>query len=84
MNNQGITFQAIFNKATTTVDGAWNVTFSVSQDEAKKIVQLSTLRDTNLQLAVIPIYEDSSGSTDDFLASTEEAINDSIASSINL
>lgn len=52
---QGITFAAIFGKATTTVDGGWNVTFQVSQDHATQLMQLSTLRDTLLQVAVIPV-----------------------------
>jgi hypothetical protein len=54
---KGITFQAIFGKATTTVDGGWNVTFAVSQEEAKQVLQLSQLRDSVLQVAVIPIDE---------------------------
>jgi len=49
----GITFQAIFSKATTTVDGGWNVTFAVTQDEARAILQLAQLRDTLLQVGVV-------------------------------
>lgn len=52
----GITLQALFARATTTVDGGWNITFSVSQAEAKEVMQLSQLRDQVLQLAVVP-YE---------------------------
>lgn len=51
----GLTFAGVFTKATTTVDGGWNVTFSVSQDEAKNILSLSAMRDTLLQVAVIPV-----------------------------
>lgn len=51
--HKGITFQAVFAKATTTVDGGWNVTFSVSQDEAEAILGLATLRDELLQVAVL-------------------------------
>lgn len=54
--NEGITFQGIFSKATTTVDGGWNVTFAVSQDEAQAVLQLAQLRDQILQLAVLPHY----------------------------
>lgn len=52
---EGVTFKAIFSKAQTTPDGGWNLTFSVSDDEAKQVMQVSQLRDTVLQLAVIPI-----------------------------
>lgn len=52
---KGITLQAIFNKATTTADGGWNITFSVSQDEAAQVMQLANMRDDLLQLAVVPI-----------------------------
>lgn len=51
----GVTLQAIFSKASTTVDGGWNITFAVSQDEAKAIMQLSQLREQLVQLAVVPI-----------------------------
>lgn len=51
---QGITLTAVFNKATTTVDGGWNITFSVAQDEVNEVMKLSELRDTLLQLAIIP------------------------------
>lgn len=56
MGEEGaVTFQAIFTKATTTTDGGWNVTFSLSQDEALKVTQLAQLRDMALQVAVVPI-----------------------------
>lgn len=51
----GITLQAMFNKATTTPDGGWNITFSVNQDEAEAIMQLCQMRDTLVQLGIIPI-----------------------------
>jgi hypothetical protein len=51
----GITLQAIFSRATTTVDGGWNITFAVSQEEAKAILQLAQMRDTLMQLACVPI-----------------------------
>jgi hypothetical protein len=53
-SDQAVTFQAIFNKATTTIDGGWNVTLSVSNDEAQRILQLSNMRDQVLQVAIIP------------------------------
>jgi len=45
---------AIFNKATTTVDGGWNLTFSLSQDEADKVMIISQFRDCLLKLCVYP------------------------------
>lgn len=51
----GITFEAIFAKATTTVDGGWNVTFSLNQDESEQIAALSAHRGELLQVAVIPV-----------------------------
>lgn len=55
---EGIVFQSVFSKATTTVDGGWNITFSVSQDDANKVTLLSNFRDVLLQLAVVPIEQD--------------------------
>lgn len=52
---KGLTFLAIFNKATTTIDGGWNVTLSISQEQADTITKLAELRDTVLQVAIIPI-----------------------------
>lgn len=49
-----ISLTAIFNKATTTIDGGWNLTFSVSQDEADKIMIISQLRDCLLKLQILP------------------------------
>jgi len=53
-NDDGITFIATFGKLTTTIDGGWNITFQVSQDEAAQVLQLSEFRDTLLQVAVVP------------------------------
>lgn len=55
--SEGITFSAIFNKATTTVDGGWLVSFQVSQDKAAQIIQIASMRQSVLQVAVIPIGE---------------------------
>lgn len=52
-----VTLKAIFAKATTTVDGGWNLTFAVSADEAPQILQLASMRDMILQLAVLPAEE---------------------------
>lgn len=52
--NDGITFEAIFFKASTTIDGGWQVTFSVNQSEAEKLLQVSQYREEILQVAVVP------------------------------
>lgn len=54
MSESAVTFQAIFSKATTTVDGGWNLTLSVNQEEAEKILQVSAMRDMLLQVAIVP------------------------------
>lgn len=54
MKEDAVTFQAIFTKATTTVDSGWNVTFSVDQSEAQAIIDLSAMRNYVLQVAVVP------------------------------
>lgn len=55
MANEGITFQAIFQKLTTLVDGGYRITLDVSQNEAKNLFTLSQLRTSLLQVAVLPI-----------------------------
>lgn len=57
MNDQGLTFQAIFCKATTLTDGGWRVSFDLSEDAAKEVSILTQLRGSVLQVAVIPIPE---------------------------
>lgn len=49
-----ITFQAIFSKLASTVDGGWNLTLSLAQEEAAQAMQLATLRDYVLQVAIVP------------------------------
>lgn len=49
----GITFQAILNKITTTIDGGWRVSFDVPQSESEEVMKLSEKRDQNLQVAVV-------------------------------
>lgn len=55
--SEAITFEGELSKITTTVDGGWNITFSVGQDQAEKILPLSEYRDTSLQFAVVPITQ---------------------------
>lgn len=56
--NDGLTFQAIFFKATTTVDGAWRITLDINPDYAQQILQLSNLKDMILQVGIIPLEEE--------------------------
>lgn len=60
----GITLEAIFSKAATTVDGGWNVTLSVDPRFARELMQLAELRDTLLQCAFIPVRAFHSPSND--------------------
>ncbi len=54
-NEQGITFQAVFNKATTTVDGGWRISFDVPESEAANLLELAGLRGCVFQVACVPI-----------------------------
>ena len=56
--NEGITFQALLSKISTTVDGGWNITLSVGQNEVQSVMQLSELREATLAIAVIPEPEE--------------------------
>ncbi len=49
-----ITFKAIFSKVATTVDGGWNLTLSVSQDDSQALLQLAELREQVLAVAIVP------------------------------
>jgi hypothetical protein len=55
----GITFQAHFARASTTVDGGWRVSFDVDQDAAPMLAELAKLRQVRFQLALVPIAKDS-------------------------
>lgn len=57
----GITFQAILNKITTTVDGGWRVSFDVSASDSEAMLELAKLRDTTLQIGIIGEVHDESG-----------------------
>lgn len=53
--SDAITLVGMFARATTTVDGGWNVTFAMNQDEVQNIAKLSEFKDWMLQLAIIPV-----------------------------
>lgn len=52
--DHAITLLASLSKITSTVDGGWKITFDVPQTELTKIMQLSSLRDMALALAIVP------------------------------
>lgn len=54
---EGITFQAIFQKFTSLIDGGYRVSFDVSENDAANLVQLSQLRENVLQIAIVPTNE---------------------------
>ncbi len=50
---KGISFNAILNRITTTVDGGWRITFDIPQTEVAEMLKLSGLREENLQVVVL-------------------------------
>lgn len=54
MNRQPIVLNAAFAKATSTVDGGWNITFALPQDEVLNIASVSAMRDMELIITVMP------------------------------
>ena len=54
MEQNALTFTAIFARATTLVDGGWRISFDLSNDEVKAIHVLSELRDQLLNIAIVP------------------------------
>lgn len=51
----GISFQAIFSKASTLVDGSWRLSFDVNANQVSELIRISQLQGVVLQVAVIPI-----------------------------
>lgn len=51
----GITFLGTFFKASTLIDGGWRVSFDVDSQQAAKVVQLSVIKDSLLQFAIVPV-----------------------------
>jgi glucan biosynthesis protein len=50
-----VTFQAVFVKAQTMVDGCWRVSFDVSPKHAADLIELSKLMNKYLQVAVVQL-----------------------------
>jgi hypothetical protein len=53
-----ITFRAIFNKITTTVDGGWRLSIDVDNSEKDKLNELANYRDNLLAVAIVPQSEE--------------------------
>lgn len=50
---QPITFEAIFQKATTTVDGGWRISFDLSNDDSSKVSDIAALANESLTIVVM-------------------------------
>lgn len=48
-----VAVQAIFTKASTTVDGGWRISFDVSESEAKAVTDIAQLKNEALYLVVM-------------------------------
>lgn len=57
MDDNSVKLNAVFSKATTTVDGGWRITFDCSYQEAERILQISAWRDMLVDVIVSPAPE---------------------------
>jgi hypothetical protein len=48
-----LALEAIFSKATTTIDGGWRISFDCSEEMSAKIGELSKMRGSALYLVVM-------------------------------
>ena len=55
-----VVFQGLFEKATTTKDHGWLVTFELNQDQGQYVTQLAAM-DEYLNIVVMPYSEGSNG-----------------------
>lgn len=51
--NEIIKFKAIFNKATTTIDGSWRITIDLGEHDGDTVMKISTLKDKILNIAMV-------------------------------
>jgi hypothetical protein len=54
MNTEAVSFQAIFYKAQTVVDGSLRISLDLSPDQAQSMVDLIKLQGRILEVAIIP------------------------------
>jgi hypothetical protein len=66
MKKKRLVLSAIFAKASTIIDGSWNITFNVNDIDADKVIDVSKLKDCLLKLTI-----DIAGAKD-FEAESEE------------
>lgn len=48
-----ITVEAIFQKATTTIDGGWRISFDLSHADSQKISEIAQLANETLNLVIM-------------------------------
>lgn len=52
--SEHVTFQAIFNKAQTVIDGSLRISLDLTPDQAQAMVDLIRLQGRILEVAIIP------------------------------
>lgn len=52
---KSVTFNAIFSKASTLVDGGWRISLDINTIDAEAVMKLAEMKDKLLQIAVIVI-----------------------------
>lgn len=52
--SEHISFQAIFNKATTVIDGSLRISLDLTPDQAQAMVDLIRLQGRILEVAIVP------------------------------
>lgn len=53
-NDNQIILKGIFQKASTTIDGAWRISFDVPLNESENIKQIVELKNSSLLIVVLP------------------------------
>jgi hypothetical protein len=53
-DSEHISFQAIFNKATTVIDGSLRISLDLTPDQAQAMVDLIRLQGRILEVAIVP------------------------------
>lgn len=53
-DSKHVTFQAVFNKAQTVIDGGLRISFDLSPDQAQAMIDLIRLQGRVLEVAIVP------------------------------
>jgi hypothetical protein len=48
-----ISFKALFNKATTTIDGSWRISIDLGEHDGDTVMKISALKDKILNIALV-------------------------------